>query len=113
MFPVSGAEQLKTSGAMSERPMTSQSDAYSRLPSGTPVSPAPCQRFHKPCRRATSLSSSIIGKTADRKSVVEGKSVSVRVDLGGRSSSKKKKKTENEKTHGWSSMLKNEQTKQT
>src|SRR2546425_2325505 len=31
MLPVSGAEQLKTSGAMGERPMISQSGAYSRL----------------------------------------------------------------------------------
>src|SRR5438477_3321668 len=36
MFPVSGAEQLKTSGARCERPMSSQSGAYSRL-----VRPAP------------------------------------------------------------------------
>ena len=36
MLPVSGAEQLNTSGANGERPMISQSGAYSRL-----VSPAP------------------------------------------------------------------------
>ena len=36
MFPVSGAEQLKASGAMLERPMISQRCAYSRL-----VKPAP------------------------------------------------------------------------
>src|SRR3546814_16934781 len=34
----------------------------------------------------------LVSNTRDRKSVVEGKSVSVRVDLGGRSSIKKKKK---------------------
>ena len=37
MLPVSGAEQLNTSGAMGERPMISHKGAYSRL-----VSPAPC-----------------------------------------------------------------------
>src|SRR4030095_5477722 len=31
MLPVSGAEQLNTSAAMGERPMISQSGAYSRL----------------------------------------------------------------------------------
>src|SRR5207249_231559 len=36
MLPVSGAEQLNTSGAMGERPITSQRGAYSRF-----VSPAP------------------------------------------------------------------------
>src|SRR5690625_1043200 len=36
MLPVSGAAQLKTSGAIGERPMISQKCAYSRL-----LSPAP------------------------------------------------------------------------
>ena len=36
MLPVSGAEQLNTSAAMGDRPMISQSGAYSRL-----VRPAP------------------------------------------------------------------------
>src|SRR3954465_14908664 len=47
MFPVSGAEQLKTSGAQCSRPMISHSGAYSRL-----VSAPPCDlgrhRFHSP-----------------------------------------------------------------
>ena len=49
MLPVSGAEQLKTSGAQVTRPMISQSGAYSRL-----VSVPPCvfgrHRFHSPRR---------------------------------------------------------------
>src|SRR3546814_12605008 len=40
------------------------------------------------------------GERIDRKSVVEGKSVSVRVDLGGRRIIKKKKKTQM-KNRGW------------
>src|SRR3546814_15032168 len=39
-----------------------------------------------------------LGKGQDRKSVVEGKSVSVRVDLGGRRIIKKKKETQKTKT---------------
>ena len=66
MFPVSGAEQLNTSGAIGERPMTSQSGAYSRL-----VRPAPCslsgrKRFQRPRSRARALSSSMIGGTCHR-----------------------------------------------
>src|SRR3546814_20804555 len=38
-------------------------------------------------------------KTGDRKSVVQGKSVSVRVDLGGRRIIKKKNTERNERTH--------------
>src|ERR1700692_3627294 len=60
IFPVSGAEQLKTSGPISLRPIISQSGAYSRF-----VSPAPCslsgkKRFHRPAARALGLSSSTI-----------------------------------------------------
>ena len=62
MLPVSGAEQLNTSGARNGlRPMISQSGAYWRL-----VSPAPCSRsgrnrFHRPSDRASAFSSSMIG----------------------------------------------------
>src|SRR3546814_12589572 len=49
------------------------------------------------CRRAVSQPPSPAGllppRAADRKSVVEGKRVSVRVDLGGRRAIKKKKKS--------------------
>ena len=66
MLPVSGAEQLKTSGAMGDRPMTSHSGAYSRF-----VSPAPCSlsgrnRFQSPTARAFGLSSSRIAGGAQR-----------------------------------------------
>src|ERR1700756_4489773 len=60
ILPVSGAEQLKTSGAIALRPIISHSGAYSRF-----VSPAPCSlsgknRFHRPAERAFGLSSSMI-----------------------------------------------------
>src|SRR5258708_14243257 len=60
ILPVSGAEQLKTSGPISLRPIISQSGAYSRF-----VSPAPCSlsgknRFHRPAARAFGLRSSMI-----------------------------------------------------
>src|SRR5579859_261006 len=65
MLPVSGAEQLNTSGAHSTRPMISQSGAYSRL-----VSVPPCDfgrhRFHNPAARAFGFSSSMIGTTSQR-----------------------------------------------
>src|SRR5205807_387167 len=53
MFPVSGAEQLKTSGANGDtRPMISQSGAYSTLVSPAPYSLSGRNRFHKPAARA-------------------------------------------------------------
>src|SRR6266446_597823 len=60
ILPVSGAEQLNTSGAITLRPIISQRGAYSRF-----VSPAPCSlsgknKFHRPAARAFSLSSSTI-----------------------------------------------------
>src|SRR5690348_11131354 len=69
MLPVSGAEQLKTSGAHSTRPMISQSGAYSRL-----VSVPPCvfgrQRFQSPASRAFGFSASMIGTTCQRLSLL-------------------------------------------
>src|ERR671925_1075546 len=60
MLPVSGAEQLNTSGAQVTRPMISQSGAYSRL-----VSVPPCDfgrhRFHRPAALALTFNSSITG----------------------------------------------------
>src|SRR6266850_8268442 len=60
MLPVSGAEQLNTSGAQLTRPMISQSGAYSRL-----VSAPPCDfgrhRFHRPAALAFTFNSSIRG----------------------------------------------------
>src|SRR6185295_6607284 len=65
MLPVSGAEQLKTSGAHSTRPMISHSGAYSRL-----VSVPPCDfgrhRFHSPAARALGFNSSMIGTGVQR-----------------------------------------------
>src|SRR5436190_17834731 len=65
MLPVSGAEQLNTSGAHSTRPMISQSGAYSRL-----VSAPPCDlgrhRFQRPAAWAFFFSSSMIGTTSQR-----------------------------------------------
>src|SRR3954465_13254494 len=65
MLPVSGAEQLKTSGAQCTRPMISQSGAYSRL-----GSVPPCDfgrhRFQRPAWRAFAFSSSITGTGCQR-----------------------------------------------
>ena len=61
MLPVSGAEQLKTSGAHSTRPMSSHSGAYSRLLSPAPSFDSGRNRFHKPAARAFGLSSSTTG----------------------------------------------------
>jgi hypothetical protein len=60
MLPVSGAEQLNVSGAITDRPMISQSGAYSRLPSPDPYSDWGSHRFQSPSARALSLSPSIV-----------------------------------------------------
>jgi hypothetical protein len=61
MLPVSGAEQLKISGATCERPMISQSGAYSRFVSPAPNSRLGQEQVPQPCARAFSLSSSSSG----------------------------------------------------
>ena len=66
MLPVSGAEQLKTSGAMGERPMISQSGAYSMLVSPAPSSLSGRNRFHRLRSRARALSSSMTCGTCQR-----------------------------------------------
>ena len=58
MLPVSGNEQLKTSGAMGDRPITSHNGAYSRLDNR--------KRFHSPSARAFAFSSSITGGIVQR-----------------------------------------------
>ena len=60
MLPVSGAEQLNTSGAHGTRPMISHSGAYSRFdsPSGARGERGR-NRFHSCASRARGLSSSI------------------------------------------------------
>src|SRR5438552_16598742 len=67
MFPVSGAEQLKSSGAQCTRPMISHSGAYSRL-----VSAAAWvlggHRFHSPAALALVFSSSVTGTGFQRRS---------------------------------------------
>src|SRR6188474_441309 len=59
MLPVSGAEQLNASGPITDRPMISQSGAYSRLVSPAPYSDSGSQRFQSPSARACPFSSSI------------------------------------------------------
>src|SRR5258708_37759248 len=61
MLPVSGAEQLNVSGAIGERPMISQSGAYSRLVRPAPRSLSGRNRFQRPRSRALAFSSSMIG----------------------------------------------------
>jgi hypothetical protein len=61
MFPVSGALQLKTSGAQIVRPMISQSGAYSRFVSPAPYSLSGRKRFQRPALRAFVFSSSTTG----------------------------------------------------
>src|SRR6185503_6109990 len=68
MLPVSGAEQLKISGAQVTRPMISHSGAYSRL-----VSVPPCDfgrhRFQSPASLAFTFNSSIRGTVCQRRSL--------------------------------------------
>ena len=66
MLPVSGAEQLKTSGAMGERPMISHSGAYSRLERPAPRSESGRKRFHSPAALASAFSSSRMGGGCQR-----------------------------------------------
>src|SRR3546814_11321091 len=75
-----------------------RSDAVESTPGA--VAAAPPDGFREPRRipadsvvhgRRQSRSAALPEPCADRKSVVEGKSVSVRVDLGGRRRNKKKK----------------------
>ena len=61
MLPVSGAEQLKGSAPMAERPMISHSGAYSRLVRPAPYLDSGRKRFHSPAAWAFSLSASITG----------------------------------------------------
>ena len=58
MLPVSGAEQLNTSGAQPTRPMISHRGAYSVFVRPAPRSEAGRKRFHKPAAFALALSSS-------------------------------------------------------
>jgi hypothetical protein len=67
MLPVSGAEQLNTSGANgSARPMISHSGAYSAFVSPAPYSLSGRNRFHNPAARARAFSSSTIGVGCQR-----------------------------------------------
>src|ERR1700685_1100441 len=52
MFPVSGALQLKTSGAIDDRPVISASGAYSTLVRPAPYFLSGRNRFHRPAARA-------------------------------------------------------------
>src|SRR6185503_18993026 len=67
MLPVSGAEQLNTSGPKpGTRPMISQSGAYSTLVNPAPYSLSGRNRFHKPAARAFGLSCSTIAVGSQR-----------------------------------------------
>ena len=71
MLPVSGAEQLNTSGAHQTRPMISHSPAYSRLFRPAPYFPSRLlaggrNRFHRPASCAFGLSWSISGRCSQR-----------------------------------------------
>jgi hypothetical protein len=62
MLPVSGAEQLNTSGARNGlRPMISHSGAYCMLVRPAPWSVSGKKRFHSPASRAITLRSSMTG----------------------------------------------------
>src|ERR1700731_2337708 len=61
-----GAEQLNTSGAHGERPMISQSGAYSRLVSPAPYSLSGKKRFHSSAARAFAFNSSRSGTGCHR-----------------------------------------------
>src|SRR3546814_11791443 len=69
----------------------SQFMSESRAPRTARACLGPTTTFLSPASRRTTYSGS---GCPDRKSVVEGKGVSVRVDLGGRRIHKKKKKTQ-------------------
>ena len=58
MLPVSGALQLKTSGAQGTRPISSASGAYSMFFSPAPRCESGRKRFHSPAARALTFSSS-------------------------------------------------------
>src|ERR687887_849511 len=59
MFPVSGALQLNTSGAMNDRPVSSAICAYSTLDRPGPYLGSGMKRFHNPSLRALAFSSSM------------------------------------------------------
>ena len=66
MLPVSGAEQLNTSDAIVERPINSQSGAYSRLVSPAPRSLSGRNRFQRPWDLAIGLSCSTMAVGCQR-----------------------------------------------
>ena len=61
MLPVSGAEQLKISAPIGERPIISHRGAYSILVNPAPKSLSGRNKFHKPSDFAFTFNSSIIG----------------------------------------------------
>src|SRR5437868_9649233 len=66
MLPVSGAEQLKLSGPIGERPMISHSGAYSRFESALGSCLRGTHMFHRPAAFALALSSPMIGGASHR-----------------------------------------------
>src|SRR3989442_1318415 len=69
IFPVWGAEHLKTSGPQCPRPMISHSGAFSRLVSAPPWVLGR-HRFHSPAALAFGLSSSMTGTGSQRRSLL-------------------------------------------
>src|SRR5580700_4136051 len=61
ILPVSGALQLKTSGAIDERPVISAKGAYSTFVRPAPYSLSGRNRFHSPVARALAFKLSITG----------------------------------------------------
>src|SRR3546814_16013217 len=68
---------------------------YLRLDFGCGFQAAHVRDFDSPSRRSLGNQRQRLRPSRDRKSVVSGKSVSVRVDLGGRRIIKKKKNSQN------------------
>src|SRR3989449_3999190 len=68
MFPVSGAEQLKSSGAQCTRPMISHSGALTNLEYAPWVLGR--HRFHSPAALALGFSSSMTGTGSQRRSLL-------------------------------------------
>src|SRR3546814_13734979 len=86
----------KPRGKSLRQTRVSTADLASGLFQGSHPAPAPLR--HQAPRHRRRSASYVSGRSRDRKSVVSGKSVSVRVDLGGRRTIKKKKKKKQTQT---------------
>src|SRR3546814_17499197 len=95
-----GAKSAKIVAVSSERRAIAGGVAYPSITASAPASPTGTAFGYQPATVSTSdaqssrlspVATSISPTTVDRKSVVSGQRVSVRVDLGGRRILKKKK----------------------